>query len=62
MPSLLGLPAYMNNGNFMLQIIGVAAAMGIAFLLTLLFGVNKNNDRPDEETEEANADKASASA
>lgn len=62
MPSLLGLPAYMNVGNFTFQLIGVAAAMAIGFTLTLFFGVNKNNDKPDEDTEEASADRASTSA
>ncbi len=47
MASLLALPAYMNNGSFVMQIIGTGAAIVIAFTLTLLFGVNKNNDKAD---------------
>ncbi|GMA41510.1 beta-glucoside-specific PTS transporter subunit IIABC [Mobilicoccus caccae] len=36
-PSLLGLPAYMQVGNFTLQLIGCGLAMAIAFVLTFLF-------------------------
>ncbi|MCW5953518.1 MAG: beta-glucoside-specific PTS transporter subunit IIABC [Propionibacteriaceae bacterium] len=48
-PSLIGLPAYMEQGNFVLQLIGVAVAVGLGFVLTFLFGVK---DQPDEEVVE----------
>ncbi len=47
-PSILALPAFMNVGNFTLQVAGVITAIVVAFLLTLFFGVNKKNDQPDE--------------
>lgn len=50
-PSMLSLPAYLGNGNFAMQLIGVAVAIAIAFILTLMFGVTKNNDTADEEIE-----------
>lgn len=43
-PSVLSLPAYMEVGNFTLQIIGVAVAMGLGFTLTFLFGVKDEAD------------------
>ncbi len=45
-PSLIGLPAYMEQGSFVLQLIGVAVAIGLGFVLTFLFGVK---DQPDAE-------------
>lgn len=45
-PSLIGLPAYMEQGSFVLQLLGVAVAIGLGFVLTFLFGVK---DQPDEE-------------
>ncbi len=47
-PSLIALPTYLNVGSFAMQVIGITAAMIVAFLLTLFFGVNKNNDQPDD--------------
>lgn len=51
-PSIIGLPAYMQQGSFVLQLIGVAVAIGLGFALTFLFGVK---DQPDAEeaTEDA---------
>jgi len=46
-PSLIALPAWMSVGNFTLQLIGVAVAMGLAFTLTLVLGF----DDPKEEVE-----------
>lgn len=43
-PSLLALPAYMNIGNFTLQLIGTAVAVAIAFSLTLAFGPREEKD------------------
>lgn len=43
-PSLLGLPAYMEVGNFALQLIGCAVAVAIAFTLTFLFGSREQAD------------------
>ena len=37
-PSLLALPAYSQVGNFSLQLLGTAVAIGIGFTLTWLFG------------------------
>ncbi|MGC3955390.1 MAG: beta-glucoside-specific PTS transporter subunit IIABC [Propionicimonas sp.] len=45
-PSLISLPAYMAQGNFTLQVIGVVVAAAIGFIGTFLFGVK---DQPDEE-------------
>ncbi|MGC4152775.1 MAG: beta-glucoside-specific PTS transporter subunit IIABC [Propionicimonas sp.] len=45
-PSLIGLPAYMEQGSFVLQLIGTGVAIGMGFVLTFLFGVK---DQPDEE-------------
>ncbi|MBM7244435.1 PTS glucose transporter subunit IIA [Rhodococcus fascians] len=41
-PSLLGLSAFTTTGNFVLQIAGVAIAIGIAFALTFVF-VDREN-------------------
>lgn len=64
MPSLLALPAYMNVGNFSMQIIGVLVAIGVAFVLTFFFGVTKDNDKPDatasDDTTRAGKDVASS--
>ncbi|MEL4503445.1 beta-glucoside-specific PTS transporter subunit IIABC [Luteococcus sp. H138] len=46
-PSLLGLPAYMKVGNFTMQLIGCAAAVGIAFVLTFLFADRESADVDD---------------
>ena len=46
-PSLLSLPAYLGQGSFVMQLLGIAAAVTIAFVLTLLFGVTSQNDSPD---------------
>ncbi|MGO4956868.1 beta-glucoside-specific PTS transporter subunit IIABC [Luteococcus sp. Sow4_B9] len=35
-PSLLGLPAYMQHGSFVMQLIGCAVAVGIAFAVTFV--------------------------
>ncbi|MGJ3508406.1 beta-glucoside-specific PTS transporter subunit IIABC [Enemella sp. A6] len=45
-PSLIGIPAYMNVGNFAMTMVGVAVAVVIAFTLTLVLGFP---DAPDEE-------------
>ena len=37
-PSLLGLPAFSNVGNFALQLLGTGLAVAIAFILTFFFG------------------------
>lgn len=39
--SILTLPAFLGVGNFLMQIIGVAAAIVLSFVVTLLFGVPK---------------------
>ncbi|GAB2490689.1 beta-glucoside-specific PTS transporter subunit IIABC [Luteococcus sediminum] len=44
-PSLLGLPAYMQHGNFTMQLIGCATAVAIAFGITL---VAMDREQPDE--------------
>lgn len=46
--SLLALPAYMNVGNFTLQLIGTAVAMIIGFTLTFLFVDREQPDGEDE--------------
>lgn len=46
-PSLLGLPAYMKVGNFTMQLIGCAVAVGIAFVLTFLFADRESADVDD---------------
>lgn len=61
-PSLIALPTYLKVGNFTLQVIGITVAIAVAFLLTLFFGVNKNNDQPDDEPGAAPADAAPAPA
>ncbi|WP_420176696.1 beta-glucoside-specific PTS transporter subunit IIABC [Luteococcus sp. OSA5] len=43
-PSLLGLAGYMNHGSFVMQLIGCAVAIGIAFALTFLFGPREQAD------------------
>ena len=48
-PSLLGLPAFSQVGNFGLQLLGTGTAVAIAFLLTFFFG-------PREEAAAAAAD------
>ncbi|WOQ17384.1 beta-glucoside-specific PTS transporter subunit IIABC [Raineyella sp. W15-4] len=50
MPSLLSLPAYMNVGNFTLQLIGTAVAIVIAFALTLAFGPREEKDAEAQES------------
>ncbi|MGB7964396.1 MAG: beta-glucoside-specific PTS transporter subunit IIABC [Propionicimonas sp.] len=45
-PSLLGLSAYMQHGNFTLQLIGTGVAIAIAMALTLVLGFD---DIPNEE-------------
>lgn len=45
-PSLLGLSAYMQHGNFTLQLIGTGVAVAIAMALTLVLGFD---DIPNEE-------------
>ncbi len=57
-PSLIALPTYLKVGNFTLQVIGITVAIAVAFLLTLFFGVNKNNDQPDDEPGAAPTDAA----
>ena len=47
-PSLIALPTYLNVGSFAMQVIGIVVGMAVAFILTLFFGVNKNNDQPDD--------------
>ncbi|MCC6497108.1 MAG: PTS glucose transporter subunit IIA [Propionibacteriaceae bacterium] len=44
-PSLLGLSAYMQQGNFMLQLLGTGVAIAIAFTLTMVLGFE---DIPNE--------------
>ncbi|NLI85216.1 MAG: PTS transporter subunit EIIC [Propionibacterium sp.] len=67
-PSLLSLPAYLGQGSFVMQLLGIAAAVTIAFVLTLLFGVTSQNDSPDAgpdealPVEEAETEEASARA
>ncbi|MFT4294180.1 MAG: hypothetical protein QM582_02075 [Micropruina sp.] len=48
LPSLLALPAYLDHGSFTMQLIGTGVAIALAFTLTLFFGINKNNDEPDD--------------
>ncbi|NLT30364.1 MAG: PTS transporter subunit EIIC, partial [Propionibacterium sp.] len=45
-PSLIGIPAYLNVGNFAMTMVGVAVAIVIALVLTLVLGFP---DAPDEE-------------
>ncbi len=46
-PSIIGLPAYMEQGSFALQLIGTGIAIGLAFTLTFLFGVKDSPDEPE---------------
>ena len=48
-PSLLGLAAYMQQGSFVLQLIGTGTAIAIAFTLTMVLGFD---DIPNEEARE----------
>jgi beta-glucoside PTS system EIICBA component len=48
-PSLLAIPAYMKIGNFTLQLIGTAVAIGIAFTLTFMFGPREEVDVDSDE-------------
>lgn len=49
-PSLLGLSAYMQVGNFTLQLIGTGVAIAIAFTLTMVLGFEDiPNDEPKSE-------------
>ncbi len=50
-PSLLALPAYMKIGNFTLQLIGTAVAIGLAFGLTFVFGPRETADADETETD-----------
>ncbi len=52
-PSLLALPAYLGQGSFVMLLIGIAVGMAVAFLLTLLFGVDSKNDAADSIKAEA---------
>ncbi|MFV0407896.1 MAG: beta-glucoside-specific PTS transporter subunit IIABC [Propioniciclava sp.] len=47
-PSLLAIPAYMNVGNFTLQLLGTGSAIAIAFILTWLF---VDRELPDADTD-----------
>lgn len=46
-PSLLGLAGYMNHGSFVMQLIGCAADISIAFVLTFLFNNREQADEVD---------------
>lgn len=46
-PSLLGLPAYMQYGNWVLQLIGCAVATVIGFTLTMVLGFDDLPPDPD---------------
>lgn len=67
-PSLLGLPAYMQVGNFTLQLIGCGVAVAIAFVLTLVAGpretadIDPTSDTPPVNTREEAAVMAAAHA
>lgn len=50
-PSLLTIPAFMNHGNFALQLIGTAIAIIIGFVLTFLF-VDREQPDADLDAEE----------
>ena len=49
-PSLLAIPAYMNVGNFTLQLIGTGVAIAIGFIGTFLFVDREQPDVEDEPT------------
>jgi PTS system beta-glucosides-specific IIC component len=50
-PSLLGLSAYMQHGNFTLQLIGTGVAIAIAFALTMVLGFDDLPNKVAEDTE-----------
>ena len=50
-PSLITLPSFIAVGNFTLQLIGIAVAVTIAFVLTFIFVDREQEDAPDEPTE-----------
>ncbi len=56
LPSLIALPAWMGQGNFTLQLIGVGVAMAIAFTLTMVIGFTD----PDDDAPEAGAEVVTA--
>jgi PTS system beta-glucosides-specific IIC component len=47
-PSLIGIPAYLSTPNLPLLFIGVAIAVGLAFFLTLFWGVKDDQVAGDE--------------
>ncbi|MFZ1412249.1 MAG: beta-glucoside-specific PTS transporter subunit IIABC [Micropruina sp.] len=47
-PSLLALPAFMQVGNFTLQVIGIAVAVGMALGLTLILGFEDKKEVVEE--------------
>lgn len=55
LPSALGIPAW-NYGSFAMLILSIVVAMAISFTLTLMFGVNKKNDWPDDQPAPTHAD------
>mgnify|MGYP000869565616 CR=1 FL=1 len=48
-PSLIGIPAYLSTPNLPLLFIGVAIAVGLAFFLTLFWGVKDDQVAGDEQ-------------
>ena len=61
-PSLLALPAFTEIGNFTLLLIGTAAAIVIAFLLTFFFGPRETPDTVDAGSRDAAVDGVTAGA
>jgi PTS system beta-glucosides-specific IIC component len=54
-PGLITLPAYMHVGSFTLQLLGTAAAVAIAFTLTLVLGFEDVPNSPDAGAEAGGA-------
>jgi PTS system beta-glucosides-specific IIC component len=48
-PSLLALPSFLTVGSFVMQLIAVAVAVGLAFTLTLVLGFEDPKDEPADE-------------
>lgn len=61
-PSLIGLPAYLATPNLPLFFIGIALSVGIAFFLTLFWGVKDDQVAGAEGSAPAPASSASATA
>lgn len=60
-PSIIGIPAYLNVGNFTLTMIGTGVAVVIALTLTLVLGFPDDKDAVDDDTTVADTSAAPGS-